>query len=112
MTLQLFAHPFSSYCWKVLIALYENGTPFTYRPLGPEYAENGAELAQRWSPGKFPLLVDEERSVAEASVIIEHLHIHHRGPVSLIPGEDAAALDVRFMDRVFDLHVMSIPRRR
>ena len=24
----LFAHPFSSYCQKVLIALYENATPF------------------------------------------------------------------------------------
>jgi glutathione S-transferase len=28
MTLKLYAHPFSSYCQKVLIALYENDTPF------------------------------------------------------------------------------------
>ncbi len=29
----LFAHPFSSYCQKVLIAFYENGMPFTFRLL-------------------------------------------------------------------------------
>jgi glutathione S-transferase len=27
-SMKLYAHPFSSYCQKVLIALYENGTPF------------------------------------------------------------------------------------
>jgi len=31
MSLTLYAHPFASYCWKPLIALYENATPFTYR---------------------------------------------------------------------------------
>ena len=30
----LYAHPFSSYCQKVLIALYENATPFEMRILG------------------------------------------------------------------------------
>ncbi|MEK7688160.1 MAG: glutathione S-transferase N-terminal domain-containing protein, partial [Pseudomonadota bacterium] len=33
MALVLHAHPFSSYCQKVLIALYENDTPFTLRML-------------------------------------------------------------------------------
>ena len=33
MSLTLYAHPFSSYCWKVLIALYENDTPFTLKML-------------------------------------------------------------------------------
>ena len=28
MSLKLYAHPFSSYCQKVLVALYENDTPF------------------------------------------------------------------------------------
>src|ERR1700730_5113354 len=31
MSLALYAHPFAAYCWKALIALYENATPFTYR---------------------------------------------------------------------------------
>ena len=29
MALSLYFHPLASYCWKVLIALYENETPFT-----------------------------------------------------------------------------------
>ncbi|MDI1294703.1 MAG: glutathione S-transferase family protein, partial [bacterium] len=29
----LYYHPLSSYCWKVLIALYEQDTPFTPRML-------------------------------------------------------------------------------
>jgi glutathione S-transferase len=33
MSLTLYSHPFSSYCQKVLIAPWENETPFTYRHL-------------------------------------------------------------------------------
>ena len=54
MTLQLFGHPFSSYTWKVLIALYENGTPFEYRNLEDEDA--GREWAERWPIKRFPVL--------------------------------------------------------
>jgi glutathione S-transferase len=108
--LQLFAHPFSSYCWKVLIPLYENDTPFTYRLLEREYPENGAELARLWPVGKFPLLVDDGRPVMESSVIIEHLQRHHPGPVRFIPDGDAA-LEVRMLDRIFDNHVMGQMQR-
>lgn len=108
--LELYAHPFSSYCWKVLIALYENDTPFTYRPLGPEHPENGAELARRWPIGKFPLLVDNDRSVIESSVIIEHLQRNRPGAVVLLPEGDAA-LEVRMLDRIFDNHVMNQMQR-
>ena len=41
MSLQLFGHPFSSYTWKVLIALCADETPFTFRMLGPDHPENG-----------------------------------------------------------------------
>lgn len=107
MTLQLFAHPFSSYCWKVLIALYENGTPFTYRMLGPEHPENGAELARRWPPGKFPLLLDGETQIVETSAIIEHLDAFHSGAARLIPVDRRAAVATRMLDRIFDNYVMS-----
>ena len=30
MALTLHAHPFSAYCQKVLVALHENATPFTF----------------------------------------------------------------------------------
>ncbi|HAR27265.1 MAG TPA: glutathione S-transferase, partial [Bradyrhizobium sp.] len=29
MSLTLHYHPLSSFCWKALVALYENGAPFT-----------------------------------------------------------------------------------
>ncbi len=35
ITRDVYAHPFSSYCQKVLIALYENDTPFDYLKLDP-----------------------------------------------------------------------------
>lgn len=105
MSLQLYAHPFSSYCQKVLTALYENGTPFEYRTLGD--AQSGAELEALWPIKKFPVLVDRGRPIMEASVIIEHLGLHHPGPVRLVPEEPREALEVRLMDRFFDNYVMT-----
>ncbi len=107
MSLQLFAHPFSSYCQKALIALYENDTPFTFRMLDGEHPDNFARLNALWPFAKFPVLLDGERSIAEASIIIEHLDLNHPGPVRLIPEDAAAALEVRFLDRVFDNHVQT-----
>lgn len=107
MPLALYGHPFSSYTQKVLVALYENGTPFEFRSLGPDTPEHAAEWRQRWPLRKFPLLVDDGRSVAETSIIIEHLQLAHPGPVRLLPSDPVAALDVRFFDRFFDWHVMS-----
>jgi glutathione S-transferase len=105
MSLTLYAHPFSSYCQKVLIALWENDVPFTYRHLEePGAAEERASL---WPLGRFPVLVDDGRMVAESSIIIEHLDLHHPGPVRLLPDDRDAALEVRFMDRFFDNYVMS-----
>jgi glutathione S-transferase len=104
MSLQLFAHPFSSYCQKVLVALWENEIPFTYRHL--EDADAAAERASLWPLGKFPVLVDEGQTVAESSIIIEHLDLHHGGSVRLVPEDRRAALEVRFMDRFFDNYVM------
>jgi glutathione S-transferase len=107
MTLQLFAHPFSSYCQKVLIALYENGTPFTYRMLAPGEDENGAEFAKLSPMQRMPLLVDKGRSVFESSIVIEYLELYHPGPVRLVPQDGDAALEVRKMDRVFDNYIMT-----
>ncbi|MEN9537793.1 MAG: glutathione S-transferase [Pseudomonadota bacterium] len=110
MTLALYGHPFSSYTQKALIALYENATPFEFRCIGPDTPQHAAEWLRRWPIAKFPLLLDEdsaaERQVTEASVIIEYLQIAHPGSVHLLPADPLAALDVRFLDRFFDLHVM------
>jgi glutathione S-transferase len=89
----------------VLIALYENETPFEFRMLAPDDEQAMAELERLWPFKRFPVLVDGDRTVMESSIIIEHLGLHHPGPVRLIPDGTSAALDVRFMDRFFDLYV-------
>lgn len=107
MALRLYAHPFSSYCQKALIAFYENAVPFEFRMLGPDDADALAELEALWPLRRFPVLVDGDRTVMEASIIVEHLQVHHAGPVRLIPDDPAMALDVRMLDRVFDNYVMT-----
>ncbi|WP_333590280.1 glutathione S-transferase family protein [Brevundimonas sp.] len=103
--MKLYLHPFSSYCWKALIALHENDIPFETRFV--EDAGAMDELAALWPLKRFPLLVDDDRTVMEATAIIEHLAVHHPGPVALIPADPAAAVEVRMMDRVFDNYVMT-----
>ncbi len=105
MTLTLYAHPFSSYCQKVLVALWENDVRFTYRNLEEPGASEA--MGRLWPIGKMPVLVDGERAVAESSIIIEHLQLYHPGRVRLIPDDPKAALEVRFLDRFFDNYVMS-----
>ncbi|TYT24853.1 glutathione S-transferase family protein [Luteimonas viscosa] len=105
----LYAHPFSSYCQKVLVALYEHGTPFEYRRIDED--EHMRELAARWPMRRFPILVDGGRTVIEASTIVEYLELHHPGATPLIPQDPKAALEVRMMDRVFDNYV-STPQQK
>ena len=105
MSLEFFAHPFSSYCQKVLIAFYENDVPFTYRML--EDPGVGEEFEALWPMKRFPILREGERVVLEASVIIEYLQVRHPGPVRLIPEDPDLALEVRTLDRVFDNYVMT-----
>jgi glutathione S-transferase len=105
MSLTLYAHPFAAYCWKVLIALFENETPFTYRVI--DDAAGWAELESLWPIKKIPLLRDGETLVVESSIIVEHLMVHHAGPIRLIPENIDATVEVRFMDRFFDNYVMT-----
>lgn len=100
---RLYAHPFSSYSQKTLVALYENDTPFDYRSL--EDADTNAELAAAWPMKRFPVLVDGEHTVIEASCVIEYLDLHYPGPMRLIPANPETALDVRMLDRFFDNYI-------
>lgn len=101
--LTLYYHPLASFCWKVLIALYENGTPFDRRTIDLGDDAQRAELTALWPPGKFPVLRDGERVVGESSIIVEYLDRHHPGPRPLVPDD----LDVRLWDRLFDNHVQT-----
>ncbi|PZN97865.1 MAG: glutathione S-transferase [Hyphomicrobiales bacterium] len=107
MSLQLYAHPFSSYSQKVLIALDENQTPFTLRLLSSDNPKAGEAFAALWPLKRFPVLVDGDEPVLESSIIIEHLELHHPGPRPLLPRDPKAALAVRLMDRFFDNYVMT-----
>lgn len=106
---RLYAHPFSSYCQKVLIALYENQTAFDYRNLEDRKANE--ELTSLWPMRRFPVLVDGSRTVIEATCIIEYLDLHHPGPVRLIPTDPDTALQVRMLDRFFDNYI-STPQQK
>ncbi|WP_072391331.1 glutathione S-transferase family protein [Hyphomicrobium sp. CS1GBMeth3] len=105
--MQLYAHPFSSYCQKVLIALYETATPFTYRLLGPDDPATGAEWAKLWPLKRMPVLVDGSRTVLESSSIIEYLDRRHTAEQKLVPADADTALEARTMVRIFDNYVMT-----
>ena len=110
MTIELFAHPFSSYCQKAIAALYENDTPCTLRMLEPG-SDSEAELAAIWPIGKFPVLRESARVVPEATTIVEYLDVHHRGPVRFVPDDPDAAIEARMLDRFFDNYVAT-PQQR
>jgi glutathione S-transferase len=107
MSLTLMFHPLASYCHKVLIALYENDTPFT--PHIVDLMDEGERTAFRklWPIGKFPLLRDEARdwTVNESSIIIEYLDQHFPGRTRFVPADPELARQMRFRDRFFDLYI-------
>jgi glutathione S-transferase len=103
----LYAHPFSSYCQKVLIAFYEKEASFELRLLSPDNPSAGAELRGLWPLEKFPVLTVDGRTLVESSVIIEWLDLQRPGPEPLIPTDPDRALHVRMLDRIFDCYVMT-----
>lgn len=107
MSLTLYYHPLSSYCHKVLIALYESGTAFDKRIINLGDASDRAELEAMWPFTKFPVIRDHVRAqnVAESSIIIEYLDQYFPGTAPMIPYDRTQALDVRRWDRVCDLYV-------
>jgi glutathione S-transferase len=107
MSLTLHFHPLASFCWKVLIALYENEIPFLPNSIDLGKSEERAALLKLWPIGKFPVLQDDARRqiVPESSVIIEYLDQHFAGPTRFIPADPDLALQTRLRDRFYDLHV-------
>ena len=105
MSLTLFAHPFSSYSQKVLT--YENDIPFDLRLLAHDDPQTAAEHAALWPLKRMPVLVDDDRTIVESTVIIEYLGLYHPGPARLVPDDPHTALGVRMMDRFFDNYVMT-----
>jgi len=108
MSLKLYFHPLSSFCWKALIALYENDTPF--EPHIVDLADEGsrADFIKIWPIGKFPVLRDDarDRTVPESSIIIEYLGQHYPGRTQFIPADADLARQVRFRDRFYDHYML------
>jgi glutathione S-transferase len=109
MSLTLYYHPLSSFCHKALIALYELGIEHEKRLIDLSSEADRAELEALWPLIKFPVIRDHarQRTVAESSVIIEYLDHFHASHQRLIPDDWETALQVRWWDRFFDLHVQA-----
>lgn len=105
--MKLYHHPVSSYSQKALVALYEKGISFTPAIVNMMDPATRAEFAKVSPTGKMPLLMlDDGRKIVEATIIVEHLDAHHPGSgTKLIPADIDAAIEARYLDRVFDLYV-------
>jgi glutathione S-transferase len=106
VALILWSHPFSSFCQKALIALYETGLPFVARLVDFGDPASADAFRALWPLAKMPVLVDEERKLTlpESTIVIEHLH--RLAPAAgLIPSDPESALMVRLLDRIFDHYI-------
>ncbi len=108
---RIYGHPFSSYTWKALIALYERNVPFEFLMVDPDHPRHAEALARLAPTGQFPALVDGERTVIESAAIIEYLDLHRGDAPPMVPADPRAAIEARQMDGVFDDYVM-VPLQR
>ena len=108
MSLKLYFHPLASFCQKVLIALYENDTPFEPHIVDLADATVAPPTSRRSGPSaRCPVLRDDakDRTVPESSIIIEYLAQHYPGRTQLVPADADLARQTRLRDRFYDLYV-------
>lgn len=108
--MKFYFHPLSSYCWKVLIALYEKGVAF--EPVVVDLGDRAQAAAfSELSPmRKMPAIVDGCDVVGESSIQIEWLDTC-AGGARLIPAHPDQARDVRYWDRFLDLYIHNVMQR-
>jgi glutathione S-transferase len=113
MSLKLYFHPLSSFCWKALIALYENETPFERCIVDLADDTSREAFLKVWPIGKFPVLRDEaaDRTVPESSIIIEYLDRYYPGGTRFVPEDADLARQMRMRDRFYDLY-MNVPMQK
>jgi glutathione S-transferase len=107
MALKLYYHPLASFCWKALIPLYENATPFEGSIVDLTDETSAAAFKKIWPIARFPVLRDDarDRTIPESSIIVEYLDRHYPGRVALLPQDADLARETRFRDRFYDLYV-------
>src|SRR4051794_24480571 len=97
MSLTLYYHPLSSYCWKALIALYEAEVAFTPRVVNLGDPADRAAFQAVWPLAKFPALHDELRgqTVPESTIIIDYLAQYYPAAAALVPADPDLARQAR-----------------
>jgi glutathione S-transferase len=107
MSLKLYFHPLSSFCMKVLTALYEKDLAFEKAVVDFMDPVASASFSKIWPIRQFPVMRDEARgtTIPESSLIIEYLDQHYPGKMQLLPADPELAFRARQLDRFFDLHV-------
>jgi len=113
MSLKLYFHPLSSFCQKVLVAFYENDTPFEPHIVDLADETSAADFKKIWPIGRFPVLRDDakDRTIPESSIIIEYLAQHYPGKTQLVPADADLARQTRLRDRFYDLYV-NVPMQK
>ncbi len=107
MTLRLYMHPLSSFCWKTLIALYEADIPFEKEIVDLQDPDARERFVRMTPLGKFPVIVDEAvgKAFPESTIVIEYLATKYPGAAKLLPADPDLALRVRLSDRFYDLYI-------
>jgi glutathione S-transferase len=111
MTLAIYGHPFASFVWKPLIALYERDVAFELRMVDPDHPDNQTRIADLSPAGQFPALVDGAREVTQSNCVIEYLDLYHGDAPPMIPSDPREALEAREMADVFDDYVQAPMQR-
>ena len=107
MPLVLYYHPLSSFCWKVLIALYEADVSFEARLVNLGDPADRAVFKAVWPLAKFPVLRDDMRgkTIPESSIIIDYLARTEPSAASLLPSDPELAMQTRLIDRLIDGYI-------
>ena len=111
MTPILYGHPFASFVWKPLIALYERDVAFTFRIVDPDHPQNQARIAELSPTGQFPALVDGDTEITQSNSVIEYLDMFHGDAAPMVPRDPREAFEARMMTDVFDDYVQ-MPMQR
>jgi len=107
MSLTLYFHPLSSFCWKALIALYEAEVPFEPKLVNLGDPADRAAFEAVWPLAKFPVLRDRTRgrTLPESTIIIDYLAQYCPAARGLVPADPDLARQVHLLDRLIDNYI-------
>jgi glutathione S-transferase len=107
MSMTLYFHPLSSFCWKALVGLYELEVPFEKHVVDLSDDAARAAFLRLWPLGKFPVLRDDarDRTVPESTIVLEYLDRASSSARRLIPVDPDRAVECRLRDRLYDQYI-------